>query len=279
MIQALPANEAMLTKNNINEIYTILSAKSPINPRVLAHDRFMNLIRSTKIVLPKLSVQENTDILKKIIGAEVPMEDELCEVVVKALLPRISLISIDDIIALDFLLRKTWGIDNLSTSFETLRLTMRTIFALKASDKLNEKLSYEQLMKMVRYLSNNTSISNTFGLERLAAQLLLIDDGMFQHKDVICVIVTLARCMKLDADSEQLLTKMYRVWCKNANSAVHVIDLLKLIVEKKRENIELTPFNDEEFVDYCVRITKFGNIENCFEVLDNFNELVRRTGF
>lgn len=274
-VLALPSDTSTPDENELNEIFRKISANGPINPNVLMHEGFVNLIQATRSVLPKLTLSQMVDVLRQIIVAKIPMDDELCDLVIDALLSRISMISVDEIIEIDFLLRKSWGIHSLNSLFDTLRLTMRTLFAIKVNEELNDELSYEKLLMIVRYLSNNTCISKTIGLDRLAQSLLLIDDNNFQLNDIVCVIITLARCASLDEHSKQLISKMYRIWCNKASTTDHVDNLLSLLVQKKRKFIDMKPFNDAQFIQHCTKVmVDSSDWKKSFEIQEKFNEMV-----
>lgn len=278
IIEAISPDPNAINEQDLLNIFEKLST-GIISDDALEHENFSILIDASKLHLPKFSVSQNVRIFTQICEAQIPMFDELSEIVADALLRCISFITVDDIISLDFSLRKYHARESkLSKSFETVRQATRTSFIVKANNELVENQSYDKLIRMMRYLSNNQSLVKNVDTTSLAEQLLLKEENEFQQNDVVCVIVTLARFQKLDEHTKQLLTKMFRIWCKHAKSLEDIKSMLKLLTTNKLKDIDLTSFNDPLFIQHCSKYAiQQRNVKSGFEILDSFNEMVSST--
>lgn len=248
-----------------------------ISDNALVHENFNVLIEASKLLLPKLTVTQNVQIFSQICQAEIPMFDELSETVAKALLEQIRLMSVDEIIRLDYSIRKYYARERkLSKLFEEMRQAARTSFIVKSNNELVDNQSYDKLIRMMKYLSNNQSLIRNMDTMSLCAQLMLKDDWEFNKNDVVCVIITLARFSQLNEDSKELLKKMFRIWCFNETKTINdVLGILKLLLDKKLYGIDLTPFHNATFVEHCVQhAIEQSDLNSSFTVLDKFNEMV-----
>ncbi|XP_055313003.1 uncharacterized protein LOC129574678 isoform X2 [Sitodiplosis mosellana] len=280
IIKALPADSKDITEEMLIETYDKLSA-GPINDEALLHANFDTFIDATECILLKLSVSQVLHIFKQTARAQIPMFDELNEIIVKDILVKkdllrhITFITVDDIIDVDFALRKYYAREwKISKLFEEFRQATRAAFVAKVNEELVENLSHKKLMRIMRYLGNNRSLVQYVDTSSLSKQLLLEDDQEFQDSDVVFTIVTLARFPKLDEHSKQLLTKMYRIWCGNEQDIESVKGILKLLCTKKPENTDLSHFHDPLFFQRCTQIAiEKKDMRSAFAVLDAYNEL------
>lgn len=275
LIESLPQDPILFTENDLIDAFAKLSS-GPVSDDALLHDNFNTFIEATTLILPKLSATQNVQIFSQMCRAEIPMFDELADIVVKALLQRITFMTIDEIIEVDRSIRsyyvREWKISKL---LETLRQSTRTAFIVKVNCDLIESQSYEKLMRIIQYLSNNKSLVKNIDTTSLAEQLLLIDDHKFQLNDVVCVIITLARNLQLDEHSQQLLTKMFRIWCSRNKNIGDVQTILELLVTKKLKDIDLTPFQNLSFIQHCAKhAIDHREIRSAFDILNRFNEMV-----
>lgn len=265
-----------ITEHDLCSIFKQLSV-GVISDEAFLHENFNTLTEATKNLLPKLSVTQIVEIFSQITRAKIPMFDELSEIIVNTLLQRISLITVDEIISVDKTVRDHYNREfKLSRVFETMRQATRASFIVKANNELVNNQSYDKLIRMMRYLSNNPSLAKNVDTMSLSKQLLLTDDNEFQFEDVICVIVTLARFPKLDEHTKQLLTKMFRIWCSNT-SLWDIKALLRLLQTKKLKGIELAPFNDPQFIQHCSKAAiQRNDITSGFDILHGLNDLVSK---
>lgn len=89
------------------------------------------------------------------------------------------------------------------------------------------------------------------------------------------MILTLARLPVLNDSSKLLLTKVFRVWCSRAKDTDDVKAILKLLVGKKLDGIDLSPFNNATFIKHCTTLSiEYANIPTAIDILDSFNEMV-----
>lgn len=277
IIESIPTDSHAMNEQDLLNIFEKLST-GVISDDALLHENFNILIDATNLLLPKLSVAQHVRIFSQICQAQIPMFDELSEIIVNALLQRISFISVDEIISVDFSVREYYTREwKLSRVFETMRQATRAAFVVKANNELVNPQTYDKLIRMTRYLSNNPSLVKNVDTKSLFEQLLLTEDYEFQFNDVVCVIVTLARIPSLDEHAKQLLSKMLRIWCSSTKNLDDVKAILGLLSAKKLKGIDLTSFNDTVFIQHCCKtVIKRKDVRSGFEVLDGFNQLVRK---
>lgn len=275
IIESLPLDATLFGERELIDVFVKLSSE-PIGDDALLHDNFNTFTEATRLILPKLSATQNAQIFSQICRAEIPMFDELTEFVAETLLQRITCLTVDDIIDVETSLRNYYARDwKISKLFETLRQATRTAFIVKMNSERLENQSYEKLMRIIRYLSNNKSLVKNVDTTSLAEQLLAKDDHEFQLNDSVCVIVTLARFPQLNEHDKQLLTKMFRIWCSNATDKTDVRAILELLVSKKLQDIDLTPFQNHAFVQLCAKhAMEHRDIRSTSGVLYGFNEMV-----
>lgn len=275
IIKLVPTKVEELSVSNMLDIFEKLGAVR-ISDDVLLHENFNTLIDSVKLNESILSVRQFVDIFTHICNAEVPMFDELTEFIVNILLQRIDSFTVDDVIDVDFAIRKYYAREvQLSKLFDELRQKTRSLFTDKANKELGQLQTYDKLMRMLKYLGNNRSLMKDVHTTRLIELLLLEDDEEFGKNDAAYVIVMLARLPVLNDSSKLLLSKVFRVWCNRAKDTDDVKTILKLLVGKKLDGIDLSPFHNATFINHCTKLAiEYANITTAIDILDNFNEMV-----
>lgn len=275
IIKALPADSKDFTEDILIKAYDELS-KSPISEEALMHGNFDELIDATERILPKLSVSQNVHIFKQTAEAEIPMYDELTEMIVKSLLPRITHLTIDEIFDVNDALHRYYIIElKISKLFKTLHVRASGIFKLKVYDFLHERQCYEKLIQMMIYLDNNPSFIKSVDTTSLSEQLLLMDDHEFHDSHIEHIILTLNKFPKLDTQSQQLLQKMYRNWCSIEHNIESVHKFLEQLFVEKKPNTDSSSHPDPLFIQRCTEIAiGMETLSDRFKVLHRFNDLV-----
>lgn len=275
IIESVPATAAELSVPNLLGIFEKLSYVA-ITEDALLHENFSTLIDSVKLNQSFLNAQQFVGLFRHICNAEVPLFDELSELVVNNLLKRITSLTVDDIIDTDFVIRKYYVRNfKLSQLFEKLRQKTRASFVDKANNVLAEQQPYDRLMRMLKYLDNNQTLMAKIDTERLNEQLLLTNDSEFSRFDAACVIVTMARLRALSDSSKQLLNKAFRIWCSRAEDTDDVRAMLQLLVYKKLKGIDLSPFHNTMCIEHCTKLTiESANVSIAAVILDFFNRMV-----
>lgn len=275
IIESLPSNPLDITKEKLLDAYDKL-AQAPISDDALLHDNFNTFIDATKIMLISPNATSIVRIFNQICRAEIPMFDELSEMVANALLRRSDFMTMDEIISVDFSLRKYYAREGkLSKLFETLRQATRLGFSVQAKTFHLNQQPYARLIRIMRYLSNNQSLMRDIDIVSLSEQLLLKEDAEFQLNDTVCVIGTLSQQPKLDEHSKQLLIKMFRIWCSSAKNSKDVRAIIWPLFIRRHFNLDLTTFNDPSFVKHCTKLViEAEDITLGFEILKPFNNLV-----
>lgn len=271
----MPSTVEELSVSKMLDIFEKLSI-ARVSDDVLLHENFNTLIDSVKLNESSLSVRQFVNIFMHICNAEVPMFDELNEFIVNILLQRFESFTVDDIIDVDFVIRKHYVREfQLSKLFEELRQKTRAQFADKANKELSQAQSYDKLMRILKYLGNNRSLMKGVHTTRLIELLLLEDDNEFSKNDAAFVIVTLARLPVLNDSSKLLLAKVFRIWCSRAKDTDDVKTILKLLVEKKLNGIDFSPFQNNAFIKHCTKLAiEYANVTTAVDILNSFNEMV-----
>lgn len=275
IIKSVPSRVEELNVPDMLDIFEKLSIFG-ISEDVLLHENFSTLIDSVKLNESFLSVRQFVNIFMHICHAEVPMFDELNEFIVNILVQRIDSFTVDDIIDVDFVIRKYYAREFLlSKLFEELRQKTRALFVDKANKELSQVQTYDKLMRMLKYLGNNRSLMKGVYTTRLMELFLLEDDNEFKKEDAAFVIVTLARLPALNDSSKLLLAKAFRIWCSRAKDTDDVKSILRLLAEKKLQGIDLSPFQNDAFIKHCTKLTiDYANVTTAVDVLDSFNGMV-----
>lgn len=278
IIKALPAESEDFTAESLIEVYDKLSI-GPISDAALLHENFDTFIDATESILPQLSASQCAHIFKQTARAQIPMFDELTQTIANHLLRCITFITVDEIIDVDFALRKYYVIEwRMSKVFERIRQATRAAFVVRVNDELVERQNYTKLIRIMRYLSNNPSLVKNVDTASLSEQLLLTDDYEFQPNDVICTIVTLNRFPKHDEHSKQLLTKVFCMWCGNAQHIDDVKEIFELLITKQLKNDRSFSIDDKLFVQRCNQIViEKNDMRSAFDVLDMMNELAQKS--
>lgn len=276
IIKSVPSTVEELSVSKMLDIFEKLSIVR-ISDDVLLHENFNTLIDSVKLNESSLSVRQFVNIFLHICNAEVPMFDELNEFIVDILIQRFESFTLDDIIDVDFAIRKHYGREfQLSQLFEELRQKTREQFADKANKELNQVQPYDKLIRMLKYLGNNRSLMRDVCTTRLIERLLLEDDNQFSKNDAAFVIVTLARLpTPLNDSLKRLLVKAFRIWCNKANDTDDVKSILKLLIDKKLDRIDLSPFQNDAFIKRCTNLAiEYANVTTAVDILNIFNKMV-----
>lgn len=255
IIESLPSNPLDISKEKLLDVYEKL-AQEPISDDALLHDNFNTFIDATKMVLLSPNASSMVHIFNQICRAEIPMFDELSETVATALLRRSASMTVDDIISVDFSLRKYYEREGkLSMLFETLRQATRLAFSAQAKNvHMDKQMDHHRLISILKYLSNNGSLMHDVDIMSLSEQLLLPGDDEFELNEAVCVIVTLSQFPILNEHSKDLLTKMFRIWCSNAKDIRDIHVILKPLFRRKHDVFDLTKFSGPSFVKHCSKL-------------------------
>lgn len=275
VVAALPSDAKEFNEEILINSFEKLSL-APISEDALLHENFDALIEASKLILPNLSLGETMKIFKQIYRAEVPSSDELSEVVVVNLSSRIECLTIDQLNAVDVLIRKYYERGPLRVYFKTLHQNLELQFVDKWDTQIDDIHCKKKLMRIIRYISNHQKITEQLNPESLSNRLLLRYDSEFEVNDVIGVIVTYARfTLPLGEATQLLINKMYRIFCKKADTVGEVRELLRFLDINKSVACELTPFTNEEFIQHCTTLASDRNdVKSAFDVLYYFNGLV-----
>lgn len=274
IVQALPSDPQEFNEEIFIEFFDKLSL-APISEEALIHENCMALIDASRLILPKLSYSQIVNIFNQISRAEIPMFDEIAKVVVNALSDRYSEASVHDIVDIDFSVRRYYAKGPLSRLFAFLSKIVQSEFVYKVNKAIAQGPSSSQLMRIMRYLSNNLSVGALVDKSILSNQLLLIADHEFRLHDAVCVIVTYSTFTEFDEHSKQLISKMYRIWCNEANTDENARYILSLLSTKKSDHCDLSIFHNTPFIQHCAKLACNKNdIISAFIVLQRFNELV-----
>lgn len=272
IIESLPPDPNMLGAKDVLDVFEKLSA-GPISDEAFLHSNFYTLVESTKLVLSQLNATENVKILRCISRSKIPMFDELTETVAQGLMNRISVMTVNDIIEIDFSIRGLITETKISKLLETLRQVTRAAFVAKVNVDLLESQEYEKLIRIMCYLSNNSSLVQNID-HRLLKQLLEKDDHKFKIDDVTCVIVMLLRFPHLNQHGKELLTKIFPIWCDNAKNVGDAKKILDLLFDNCWRVEDLGPFHNPSFIQHCTELAKQCNdTKKKFEVLKQFNRM------
>lgn len=278
IIESLPPDPNMLGAQDVLDVFVKLSA-GPISDEAFLHSNFYTLVESTKLVLSQLNATENVQILRCISRSKIPMFDELTETVAKALMNRIPFMTVDDIIEIDFSIRGLITEIKISKLLETLRQVTRAAFVAKVNVDLLESQEYEKLIRIMCYLSNNSSLVQNID-HRLLKQLASKDDHEFKFDDVTRVIVTLLRFPHLNEHGKELLTKIFPIWCDNAKEVDDAEKILDLFFANSWRVEDLHPFHNPSFIQHCAELAiQCRDMKSKFDVLKQFNRMVGLPNF
>lgn len=273
IIESLPPDPNVLGVKDVLDVFEKLSA-GPISDEAFLHSNFYTLVESTKLVLSQLNATENVKIFRCISRSKIPMFDELTESVAEALMNRIPFMTVDDIIEIDFSIRGLITETKISRLLETLRQVTRAAFVAKVNVDLLESQEYEKLIRIMCYLSNNSSLVQNID-HRLLKQLVSKDDHEFKLDDVTCVIVTLLRFPHLNEHGKELLTKLFPIWCDNAKKVDDAKKILDLLFNNCWRVEDLQPFHNPSFIQQCTELAiQCRDMKSRFDVLKQFNQMV-----
>lgn len=276
VIVMVPSKPEELSISEMIQIFEKLSLYK-ISDDTLVHEKFNTLIDSVRFHEKFLNLKQLVKIFKCICEAEVPMYDDLTEFIVKTLLLRMRFLTVDDIIDVDFTIRKFYAREfRLSKLLETLRQETRASFIDEANDELIEQQnSHRKSMRLLKYLSNNQTLMQNIDTTKLFKNLLSTNDDEFPKSDATYVIVSFSRFRSLNDSAKQLLTKAFGIWCNNAEDTDDIRAILKLLIAKKLNGINLLPFQNVAFIERCTKLTiEYGDIATALDVLDGFNKMV-----
>ncbi|XP_031621107.1 uncharacterized protein LOC116339397 [Contarinia nasturtii] len=289
IVQTLPSDPKDFTKDSLIETFDRLGAYT-IGDDALIHGNYDVLIDATKLILPKLNRTQCVHIFMNLCRANVPMFDELCEIVVCNLSERVdSSIShiyylneenyesftLDEIIAIDVTIREYYYKKlKLSVLFDTLRKWIRKIFTFKMEHNV-KNFSFTELTKAMRYLSSNTTLVESFDTKPLFQQLLAANDNEFQLADVNCILVTMSRFKKLDEYARQVVDKMFNICCNKATKFNDAFTILHSFYDHKPTFMDFPPtFVSTKFINCCMQLMlQSDHYEDSLRLLKCFNYL------
>lgn len=274
LIESLPSNANEMTVESLVAFFDRINGNYLIPFRVTEHPKFAILRDATEILLPQLNTKEVKHMLVAILPSKAIMHDKLSNTIADAMLKRAANIPFEQILFVDFIIRKYYKKFELSKNYNILRLRLQAIFLSKVEDELDEVDDLENLMKIVAYCQNNAEIIPPKLLNRLTTSLLLSEDDEFTVMHISSILMFLANFGKLDEHVEKLLHQMFGLWNKSAATADEVQVLLKVLAAKE-DTIDKEIYKHPEFIRHCVTIvSQQDNSKLLFSVQNSFNKLV-----
>lgn len=276
LIEILPSNSKSITKEDLIEFYGKIRLQDSITHKTINHPKFTVLREATVANLSQFNTKELKNLMVAILPSKAVMNDQLGRSIADALIERSTFLPFEQIIFIDFVMRKYYNLSELSSSYNMLRLRLQTLFLMKIEDVLNDNTDFEELMKIVAYCSNNSEIISTKMFNILTTSLLLTDDEKLTVTHIMSCLILLAS-KQLNDHTEKLLNRMILLWRQSNVNATEVQVLLKVLAARK-QTIDLKYFKNEEFIRHCVMVvTQQTDRKLSFSVQNFFNRLVSLT--
>ncbi|XP_055313030.1 uncharacterized protein LOC129574689 [Sitodiplosis mosellana] len=273
LFNSLPSDPKNVSLQALVEFYDRIKGNYLITNDMKKHPKFAVFREATEILSPQLNTKELKNVFIAVIPSKPVMFDKLGNIIVDALLKRVSYIPFDQIMFVDFILNKYYNVTELSKNYNILRLTLQTMFLSKVEDELAEMKEFEEIMKIVAYCENNSEIIPSKIVNSLTTSLLLVDEDKFTVMDLTSVVIFLSNLGKLNEHVEKLFHKVIGLWYQSPVTANEVQVLLKVLAAKSH-TIDKEIFKDSEFIRHCIKIVTQQNEKKIsFSVQNSFNRI------
>lgn len=274
LFDSLPSNPKNISVHALVDFYDRIKGNFIITQSVIHHRKFAVFREATEILSPQLNTKELKNAFIAILPSKPVMFDRLSNILVDALLKRVSYIPFDQILFVDFVMNKYYYVTELSKNYNILRLTLQTMFLSKIEDELVETKEFADIMKILAYCENNREIISTKMLNTLSTSLLLVEDEKFTVRDITSVLIFLTNFGKLNEHVEKLFQKVIGLWYQLPVTATDVQVLLKVLASKS-STIDKETLTECDFVRHCVNITIQQDEKRIsFSVQNSFNKIV-----
>lgn len=275
LFDSLPSHsKSIRSKEYLIQFYDKIKGNYLITYDVKKHPKFAVLREATEILSPQFDTKELKNVFTAILPSKPIMDDKLGNIIVDALLKRVSYIPFDQILFVDFLMNKYYNISELSKNYNILRLTLQTMFLSKVEDELVKFKEFEDIMKIVAYCENNTQIIPMKIVNSLTTSLLLVEDEQFTVQGLISILIFASNFSKSNEHVRKLLRKTISLWYESPVTAYQVHALLRVLAFKSNA-IDTEIFKDPEFIRHCVDIVIQHNGKRIsFDIQNSFNIIV-----
>lgn len=249
--------------------HTYQRSISPYN--VTDHKNFHILCQALKVSMPYLEMNGKLDILSAIGNLSVPIDSEIFNTVLLSFHDNLFSMSLNEIMMLDQVLyssRKSQMIDNLRTS-------LVNHFNMKSSKLQIEFNYFMKMRRMLQFIRRNQYeiVDEVFDNIGHCAAKQNVD--ILTANEAMDTIILLSTHGNRSEYVWPILNKAFDVWCNSEIDMRMVEILLRILVRRKRNGIDVNRYKDPRFIDTCAQtaITN-GDIEKCFLILQYLNQLV-----
>ncbi|XP_031621528.1 uncharacterized protein LOC116339655 isoform X2 [Contarinia nasturtii] len=273
LFESIPSDAGKFNVKALKSFYHEIRGKYLITKFLTLHPKFDVLRTATKRKLPILDAYEVSDIFISLLPSKVIMFDMISEHIVDALLKNVNHFTFYHMLFLDYLIHKYYSLNELSKSYNILRLTIQTQFLSKIDDELDGLEDYGKLIKILAFCENNVDLIPDKVLNAITTSLLMADNDQFSIENLMSIIIFLANFGQLNEHVQKLLEKSTNLWCQSNVSAKH-IEVLFRILKKKRNTINKEMFENTDFIRYCVNVIIQNNDKmTLFAVQNYFNSV------
>lgn len=254
MLELIPSEPDALSTTDISGIFQDLLRTHTENPCELSaiqnHQNFPILSESTKHSLEALYTPSSPDlvaILKTVQQFGLPVEHDLTQSILRAILHQVSTLRVDDIFTLDRLIRRAYDKDAPNALHVKLLLILPMVYQVNHLDRIDYE-NIDELCTALKYISCNSGRLSRRAVSGVVTSLR-ITDANIRQEHAIQIIASLARLKLVDSHIEPLLKKCIEI-VADAPLTPNEIDIL--LDSLSQFNITLDGF-DERFGENCVQ--------------------------
>lgn len=272
-----PESEALSPLDTLNifrslrEVTHKLSKQSISSYNVTDHKNFNILCQALKVSMPYIEMNGKLDILNAIKNLSVPIDNEIFNTVLVSFHDNLFNMSLNEIMILD---RVLWSSQK-NQMVDDLHRSLIDQFNLKSSKLKIEFNYFMKMRRMLQFIQRNQYeiIEEVFDNMGNCAAKQNVD--ILTAYEAMDTMILLSNFSNRSEGVWPILDKAFDVWCNSEITMRMVEIVLKILVRRKRNRIDVNRYKDPRFVETCARTAIInGSIETCFLILRYLNQLV-----
>lgn len=278
ILMTLPPESGALSPGDTLNIFRMMNKTFKVKPvsgitfKLNKHQKFPILRQAAQASIPYYKAGEIIDILRTILLLNVPLGDDLSNLMISTLRTQTHDMSLNEIMLLNLFLRIN-GTRKTDLA-KALQLDLIQRFNLLTSQTRLNFTYFEYMKRMIRFVHLNWRYIDKQVLENMSRNASEQKVDINTADEAMRIIMELSRSPDSCKYFRPILDKAFNVWNTNDVSIEMVQKLLPVLIQRK-SRIDTNLFNDKRFVGKCaLKAMESCDIDLCFSIQVQFNQLV-----
>lgn len=270
IISRLPQNSDNLPPTAIFATFRNLQNVEHMTQEDLQHYKFQSFLNRAESFIPQMTALELSDIAINILHTRPLRQNEIYGTIQDALMLKIEELPFERKLYLGVIIRKTQS----ALSFKSIHLKIREIFLENVEWILaDHHKDIQILVSIAKYMDNNIEIIQMNILEAFSNALLRINAKPRNIHDSVSIIVVFSKFGALDAQSENALNKMIKLWIQ-FNPTLKEVETLLFLLSVNRTIQDKQVFEESGIIRFSLTFLSSKNSETVLSCYAHLMKMV-----